>query len=129
VKGGIVATPRPVPGRLLPAAGGALVVALALVVFLVAGWSLAGWALGAVLWAGLEAVDLLLARARRQTAGTTSSGVLAFGLVFKTTAALAVLVAAAAGDSAVALGAVVVFGLAYTFELALSLVSYFGQER
>jgi hypothetical protein len=125
----VLATPRPVPGRLVPAAGGALVVTLALVVFLVLDWNLAGWALGAVLWAGLLAVGLLLEHARKQTSGVASSGLLAFGLTFKATLALAVLVAAAAGASDVALAAVLVFAAAYTFELALSLFAYFGQER
>jgi hypothetical protein len=125
----ILATPRPVPGRLLPAAGAALVLAVALVVFLELGWDLSGWALGAVLWAGLEAVGFLLARARAQTSGAASSGVLAFGLMFKATVALVVLVAAAASDPDVALAAVLVFALAYTFELVLSMAAYFGPER
>jgi hypothetical protein len=129
VKDGALTTPRPVPGRLLPAAGALLVLGLALVVFLVAGWDLAGWALGAVLWAGLEAVGLLIAHARKQTSSTASSGVLALGLLFRTTAALVVLVAAAASNPDVALAAVLVFALAYTFELVLSLATYFGPER
>jgi hypothetical protein len=125
----ILATPRPVPSRLLPAAGAALVLGVALVVFLVLGWNLSGWALGAVLWAGLEAVGFLLTRARVQTSGAASSGVLAFGLMFKATVALVVLVAAAASDPNVALAAVLVFAAAYTFELVLSLAAYFGPER
>jgi hypothetical protein len=129
VRDGVLTTPRSVPGRLLPAAGALLVLALALVVFLVAGWDLAGWALGAVLWAGLEAVGLLIAHARRQTSGAASSGVLAFGLMFKTTAALVVLLAAAVSNPDLALAAVLVFALTYTFELVLSLAAYFGPER
>ena len=125
----ILATPRPVPSRLLPAAGAALVLGVALVVFLVLGWNLSGWALGAVLWAGLEAVGFLLTRARVQTSGAASSGILAFGLMFKATVALVVLVAAAASDPDVALAAVLVFAAAYTFELVLSLAAYFGPER
>jgi len=125
----ILATPRPVPSRLLPAAGAALVLGVALVVFLVLGWNLSGWALGAVLWAGLEAVGFLLTRARVQTSGAASSGILAFGLMFKATVALVVLVAAAASDPDVALAAVLVFAAAYTFELVLSLATYFGPER
>ena len=93
MRDGVLTTPRSVPGRMVPAAGALLVLGLALVIFLVAGWNLAGWALGAVLWVGLEAAGLLIAHTRKQTSGVASSGVLAFGLVFKTTAALAVLVA------------------------------------
>ena len=125
----ILATPRAVPSRLLPAAGAALVLGVAFVVFLVLGWNLSGWALGAVLWAGLEAVGFLLTRARVQTSGAASSGILAFGLMFKATVALVVLVAAAASDPDVALAAVLVFAAAYTFELVLSLAAYFGPER
>jgi len=39
----------------VPAAGGALVIVLALPLFLVAGWDLAGWAVAAVLWVGVQA--------------------------------------------------------------------------
>ena len=44
----LFSTPRPVPGRVLPALGGGLVILLALPIFLLAGWALAGWALAAV---------------------------------------------------------------------------------
>jgi hypothetical protein len=125
----IFATPRPVPGRLLPAAGGLLVVLLALPVFVVGGWDLRGWALGALLWAGLEAVEALLTRLRGRTANVAASAVLAFGLSFKALAVLAVLVAAAATEPDVAVGAAVVYVLAYTLQLALALVTYFGAER
>ena len=40
---GIFTTPRPVPGRLLPLAGGALVLLVALAVFLIADWRIAGF--------------------------------------------------------------------------------------
>ena len=54
---------------------------------------------------------------------------LAFGLSFKAIAVLAVLVAAAATAPDVAVGAAVVYVLAYTFQLGLSLLFYFGTER
>jgi len=123
---GIFATPRPVPGRLLPALGGALVIVLALPIFLLAGWDLTGWALGAVLWLALELIETVLTRLRGRTANVAASAVLAFGLTFKAVAVLAVLVAAAATRPHVAVAAAVVYVLAYSFELALSLFSYFG---
>jgi hypothetical protein len=129
MRAGIFATPRPVPGRLVPALGGLLVLLLALPVFLLAGWDLAGWALGALLWAALEAIELVLARLRGRTANVAASAVLAFGLSFKAIAVLAVLVAAAAARPQVAVAAAVVYVLAYTFQLGLSLLSYFGAER
>src|SRR5258705_289333 len=42
--------PRTAPPTLLPAAAGGIVVAMALPIFLLAGWRVTGWALGAVLW-------------------------------------------------------------------------------
>jgi hypothetical protein len=129
MRAGIFVTPRPVPGRLLPALGGLVVILLALPVFLVAGWTIAGWALGAILWAGVEAIELILTRLRRRTVNVGASAVLAFGLSFKAIAVLAVLVAAAATRPHVAAAAAVVYVLAYTFELGLSLISYFGRTR
>jgi hypothetical protein len=126
---GIFATPRPVPGRLLPALGGALVVALALPVFLLAGWDLTGWALGAILWLGLEAIELLLTRLRGSTSNVAASAVLAFGLTFKAVIVLAVLFATAVSHPHLALAAAVVYVLAYTFELGLALASYFGAAK
>jgi hypothetical protein len=129
MRAGIFATPRPVPGRLLPAVGGALVLLLALPVFLLAGWDLSGWALGAVLWFGLEAIELVLTRLRGGTGNVAASAVLAFGLSFKAIVVLAVLIAAAATDPHLAAAAAIVYVLAYTFELALSLFTYFGSTR
>ena len=125
---GIFATPRPVPGRLLPAAGGAIVLLLALPVFLLAGWDVAGWALGAVLWFGLEAIELVLTRLRARSANVAASAVLAFGLTFKAVAVLAVLFAAAVTRPHLAVAAAVVYVLAYTFQLGLSLATYFGAK-
>jgi hypothetical protein len=127
--GGIFATPRPVPGRLIPALGGLLIVLLALPVFLLAGWDVTGWALGAVLWFAVEAIDVVLTRLRGRTANVAGSAVLAFGLSFKAIAVLAVLLAAAATRPHVAAAAAIVYVLAYTFELGLSLISYFGNTR
>jgi hypothetical protein len=128
MRAGIFATPRPVPGRLVPALGAALVLLLALPVFLLAKWDIAGWALGAVLWLALEAIDLVLMRLRGKTGNVAASAVLAFGLSFKALAVLAVLVAAAATRPHLAVAAAVVYVLAYTFQLGLSLATYFGAK-
>ena len=123
---GLFATPRPAPGRLLPAVGAALVLVFALPIFLLAGWDVAGWALGAVLWAGLEAVEAVLTRLRGKTGNVAASAVLAFGLTFKAVVVLAVLIAAAATHPHLAAAAAIVYVLAYTFQLGLSLMTYFG---
>jgi hypothetical protein len=129
VRSAIFAPGRPVPGRLLPALGAALVLAFALPIFLVAGWRLAGWALAALLWLALEAVELLLARAGARTGNLAASGVQAFGMFFKAFGLLAVLLAAAVTDPSLAAAAAVTFALAYTAELGLSLLAYFGTTR
>jgi hypothetical protein len=109
--------------------GGLVVLLLALPVFLLTGWDLAGWALGALLWVGIEAIELLLTRVRGKSGNVAAGVVLAFGLSFKAIAVLAVLVAAAATRPHLAAAAAIVYVLAYTFQLGLSLVSYFGGER
>ena len=119
--GHLFSTPRAEPNHVLPAAGGTLVLLLLLPVVALLGWSIVGWGLAAVLWLGLHALDLLLARVRH-----AGSAMQAFGLFFKLITILVILFAALAADRDVALVAVLTYGLAYTFELGLSLVSYFG---
>jgi hypothetical protein len=127
--GTLFSTPRPEPNHLLPAAGSALVLALALPVFVISDWPLAGWGLAVALWVGVHLLDQLLARARDRTGSLAASGVQAFALFFKSIALLAVLLAAVAADRGVGLGAAVTYALAFTFELGLSLVLYFGSEK
>jgi hypothetical protein len=126
---GIFATPRPSPGRLVPALGALVMLLLALPIFLLAGWPVAAWGLGALLWVGLEALDLVLTRLRGKTGNVAASAVLAFGLSFKALVVLAVLVAAAATRPHFAAAAAIVYVLAYTFQLGLSLITYFGATR
>jgi hypothetical protein len=118
--------PRPEPGHLLPMLAGTGVVALALPVFLIAGWRVAGWALGAVLWVAVQGVNLVLARVKSRNGSLAASGVQAFGLFFKAIALLVVLAAAAASDPHLALAAALVYALAFTLELGLSVLTYFG---
>ena len=99
---------------------------LALPVFLLTGWSLAGWGLAAVLWAAVHGIDLLLQRTRGKTDSLAASGVQAFGLFFKSVGLLVVLLAAVAADPHVGVAAALTYALSYTFELGLSLVLYFG---
>jgi hypothetical protein len=124
----VLSTPRPVPPKLVPALGATLVLALALPIFLVAGWNVSGWALGTLLWVAVRAIGLLLDRVKGAGENTAASGLVAFGMMFKALAVLIVLVAVASSHPHTAVAAAVVFGLAYTVELALSLYSYFGAE-
>jgi hypothetical protein len=129
MRAGLFATPRPVPSRLIPALGGALVLAFALPVFLLAGWRIAGWALGTVLWLALQAINILLGRLKAHGGNLAAAGVQGFGLLFKAVALLVILVAVAVSDAHLAVAAALTYALAYTFELGLSLVTYFGSER
>jgi hypothetical protein len=126
MRAGIVGTPRPVPGRLLPAVGGVVVLLLALPIFLLAGWRVSGWALGAVLWLAMQAMNLLVARLKERAGNLAAAGVQGFALFFKAIALLVVLIAVAVTDAHLAVAAALTYVLAYTFELGLSLVSYFG---
>jgi hypothetical protein len=125
----VLTTPRPVPSRLVPALAGATVILLALPIFLLADWRLAGWALAAVLWVGNQTFGLLLGRLRDGLPGVAASGVLGFGLMIRAVAVLVVLVAVAASDQRLALATALVYALAYTAELGLSLLAYFGGAK
>jgi len=125
----LFSTPRPEPGHLLPALGGGAVLLLALPVFLLAGWDVAGWGLAAVIWVAVHAIDVVLRRARPERDSLAASGVQAFGLFFKSVGLLVVLVAAVAASPDLAIGAALTYALAYTFELGLSLATYFGATR
>ena len=126
---GILGAPRPIPpGRLVPVVAGGLVVALALPVFLLAGWSLTGWGIAALLWVGTQGFGLLLTRLRPSADSLARSGVLAFGMMIRLLVVLVVLVAVASSDAHVGLAAAIVYGLAYTAELGFSLLGYYGQE-
>jgi hypothetical protein len=126
---GILGAPRPVPQqRWLAPAGGALVIALALPLFLVAGWPLAGWAVAAVLWIGTQALGLLLARVKPSPDNIAASGALAFGMMARLLIVLVVLLALAASNRDAGLAAALTYGAAYTAELGLSLFGYYAQE-
>ena len=129
MKEAIFGTPRPEPNHLLPALGSALIVLLALPVFLVADLPLGGWVLAAALWAAVHGIDALLRRSRGDAGNLAASGVQAFGLFFKAIGLLVVLVATAVASPQLAVAAAVTYALAYTFELGLSLATYFGSAK
>jgi hypothetical protein len=123
---GIFSTPRPVPARGFPALVGGAVIALALPVFLLAGWTLRGWALAAVLWVAAQALSLLLTRLRLGADNLAASGVVGIGMSLRPIAVMVVVIAVAASNAELGLAAGLLFALAYTLELVVSLVSYFG---
>ena len=121
-------TPRPVPGRLVPALAGTIVVGLALPVFVAAGWPLDGWLLAATLWVAAEAFAWLLTRLPLGTGNLAAAGMRGIGTSFRAIAIGIPLVVATVSNEEVGIAAAIVYALAYTVELAVSLLSYFGTE-
>jgi hypothetical protein len=125
MRAGLFSTPRPEPGHILPAAGAGILLLAALPLFLLLDWPLVGWALALALWLFAHGLDLLLARRRQPPVNVAGSAVQAFGVFFKATTLLVVLVATAASHPHVAVAAVLTYAVAYTFELGLSVATYF----
>jgi hypothetical protein len=126
---GLLSTPRPVPGRRLPTLAGAAVVVLALPVFLVAGFPVAGWAIAAVLWAAGEALALWLGRLPTGADHLGKSGLVALAHSFRGIGVMIVLIAVTIGDRHVGLAALAVYALAYSLSLGVSLLEYFSGEK
>jgi hypothetical protein len=117
--------PRRPPDTRLPAIVGTVVVALALPVFVLDGWRLRGWALGALLWIASVGFGVLLHRLHARTGNLAAAGVAGFGMMFRAIAVMVVVFAAAASDTWVGVAAALVYTLGYTAELGLSLVAYY----
>jgi hypothetical protein len=124
---GVFTTPRPVPGRLVPALAGSALIGLALPVFVVAGWPLGGWMLAAVLWVAGQLFAWMLTRLSLD-AGNLAAGMRGIGTSFRAFAIGIPLVAVTVSDERVGIAAALLYALAFSLELALSLVSYFGTE-
>src|SRR3954453_23765407 len=128
VREDLFTNPRPVPGRLAPMLAGSALIALALPVFVIAGWPLKGWALTAVLWTAAQALGYLLTRLPLDEGNLAASGVRGIGMGFRAFIVGIPLVAFTVADSRVGVAAVILYALAYTLELAVSLVTFFGSE-
>ena len=119
-------SPRPLPARRLPVAAGALVVAFALPLFLAAGWPLQGWALGAILWAGSQALGILFDRIGIHEPTLRGSGVVAFGMMTRGIVVVLVAIVVAVSNPDLAVAGALIYAAAYTLELVFSLLLYFG---
>src|SRR5947208_4198787 len=124
----ILSTPRPVPNRIVPVVAGAGLLALALPIYLLLGWRVQGWALAALLWVGGQGLALLLARLRLGLDNLAASGVLAFGMMFRSILVMIVLLVVAVNDGRLALSAALLYTAAYTLALGVSFVEYFSAE-
>jgi hypothetical protein len=122
------ATPRPEPTSHLPKLAGGAVIILGLPVFLAAGLPLRGWVLAAVLWVAAELIGLLLSRLSLGADNLAASGVRGVGMMFRSVAVMVVVLVVAASDTELGLAAGILYALAYTLELALSLSTYFASE-
>jgi hypothetical protein len=122
------ATPRPIPTSHLPKLAGGAVIVLGLPVFFAAGLPLRAWVLAAVLWVAAEAVGLLLSRPSLDADNLAAAGVRGVGMMFRTVAVMVVVIVVAASDAQLGVAAGVLYALAYTLELALSLTTYFASE-
>ena len=126
---GVFSTPRPIPSRLVPALAGTGVIVLALPVFAVAGWPLSGWTFAAVLWVAAQGFAWLLTRLSLEAGNLAAAGMRGIGTSFRAMLVGIPLVVATVADESVGLAAALVFALAFSVELAVSLVAYFGVER
>jgi len=129
VRPGVLSTPRPLPSRLWPAVAAALLIAVALPVYVVADWPLGGWALAATLWIAGEVLALALGRLPLGLDNLAASGMRAIGMTFRVIGVMVVLIAVTVADKRLGVAAALLYIAAYTVELLTSLVSYFGGSR
>jgi hypothetical protein len=120
-----VTSPRPAPSVLVPTVAGTAAILLALPVFLVAGWRLDGWLLGATLWVVSQAFGYLLLRLHSRE-NLAAAGVAGIGMLVRAFGVMVVVFAAAVSDPWLGLTAALIYALGYSVELLLSLASYFG---
>jgi hypothetical protein len=120
--------PRPLPSRTLPPLAASALVLLALPVFLAAGWPFRGWALAAALWAAAQLFGLVLTRLPLGAGHAGASAATGLGMIFRSLIVGVVLVIVAVSNEKVAVAAALLYLLAFTVELALSLFSYFSAE-
>ncbi len=121
-------TPRPVPGRLAPAVAGGSVIALALPVFLVAGWPFSAWGLAAVLWTAAQVFALVLAQFAGDADNLAAAGMRGIGTTSRGLLVGVPLVAVTVADERVGIAAAGLYALAFTVELLVGLAAYFGAE-
>lgn len=121
-------SPRPLPARRLPLVAGALVVAFALPIFVLAGWPIEGWIFGVVLWLASQALGLLFDRVGIHEPTLRGSGIVAFGMMIRGILLMVAAIAVAASDPELAIAGALVYAIAYSVELGLSLTIYFSGE-
>jgi hypothetical protein len=84
--------------------------------------------IGATLWLASRALAALLTHLTSGMGNLAGSGVVGFGMTFRAIAVMVVVIAVAATDAQLALAVTLLYALAYTLELAVSLGLYFSGE-
>jgi len=119
---------HPVPQGNRPIIASGIAVALALPLFLIAGWPVKGWAIAAGLWVASQLVGRVIRRMPLGMDNVPTSGVAAMGRMVRTITVGVVLVAVTVADQSVGLSAALVYAVAFSVEFGMSLASYFGEE-
>jgi hypothetical protein len=109
----------------LPAVLGTAIVVLALPLFLLAGWPLEGWAVGALLWVGFEALGWFTARIHTRTGNLAAAGMAGFLMLFRAIIVMVVVLALLVSDQAAGVAALLTYAAAFSAQLGLSLVAYY----
>jgi hypothetical protein len=97
-------------------------------VFAVAGWPLQGWALAAVLWVAAEVFALVLARLPGGADNLAAAGMRGIGTTSRALLVGIPLVIVTVSDERVGIAAAALYAVAFTVELAVGLLTYFGGE-
>jgi hypothetical protein len=124
-----IASVRPLPERRLPLAAGTGLIALALPLFLLVGWPIRGWGLGALLWLASLLLELVFARVG--IAGQPSlrgSGIVAFGMMSRGIVIMLVAFLVATTNPAVGVAGALLYAAAYTLEFVIFLALFFAGE-
>jgi hypothetical protein len=124
----VLETPHPVPNRLVPALAGTAVIVVALPVFVLAGWPLGAWGFGALLWGVFQLIGILLGRLPMGMGTLGTTGVAAFGRMFRVIALMTILIVVTTHNQDFGLSAALMFAIAFTVEFGVSLASYANGE-
>ena len=81
-----------------------------------------------MLWIAAQALAFLLTRLPLDAGNLAASGVRGIGMSFRAFIVGIPLVAVTVADSSIGVAAALLYALAYTLELAVSLITFFGAE-
>lgn len=111
-----------------PTIAGAMIIALALPIFLIAGWPMQGWALAAILWLASEIFAAVLTRLPDSPDNLAAAGMRGIGTTSRALLVGIVLVIVTVSNESVGIAAALLYAIAFTVELAVGLATYFGGE-